>query len=195
MIEVFDNIVEEHVAVLIDLHMKEILWKYDYSSVEGGKNKHWHVLGGHDMEECNKNGFNFVEPIWNSIDRKFDNEIELNRVYFNAHTHGIEPHIHLDDGDVTMIYYPRMDWKTEDGGGTMVQEKDKHPTYLQYKGNRLIAFTAGLPHQGQPVSRECYKLRTVIVFKTSWKDKSKSAWYNKLENIPMNKLKIVKINS
>ena len=195
MIEVFDDFVEEHVAQLIDLHMKEISWKYDYSSVEGGQNKHWHVLGGHDMKECDENGFNFVEPIWNNIDRKFDNEIELNRVYFNAHTHGIEPHIHLDDGDVTMIYYPRMDWSAEDGGGTMVQEKDKHPTYLQYKGNRLITFTASLPHQGQPVSRECYKLRTVIVFKTSWKDKSKSAWYNKLENIPMNKLKIVKINS
>ena len=38
-----------------------------------------------------------------------------------------------------MIYYPRMDWTAEDGCGTMVQEKDRHPTYLQYIGNRLIA--------------------------------------------------------
>ena len=44
MIEVFDNIVEEHVAVLIDLHMKEILWKYDYSSVENFKNSYIQYL-------------------------------------------------------------------------------------------------------------------------------------------------------
>ena len=30
----------------------------------------------------------------------------------------IEPHIHRDDGDITMIYYPRLDWKVDWGGGT-----------------------------------------------------------------------------
>ena len=195
MIQVFDNFIEDHVAQLVDLHMREISWKYDYASVEGGKNKHWHVLGGHDIEECNKNGYEFVEPLWNSVEKNFtgENEVEMERVYFNAHTHGIEPHVHLDDGDITMIYYPRMDWEKEDGGGTMIQEKNSHPTYLQYIGNRLIAFTASLPHQGQPVSRECYKLRTVVVFKTSFKDKSKSAWYNKLKKdkkLDMDKAKI-----
>ena len=33
----------------------------------------------------------------------------------NAHTFGIEPHKHKDDGDFTMLYYPRMDWKLEMG--------------------------------------------------------------------------------
>ena len=73
MIESFDDFLEEHVAQLIDLHMREISWKYDYASLEDGKNKHWHVFAGHDMKECNKNGFDFVEPIWNNIDRKFAN--------------------------------------------------------------------------------------------------------------------------
>jgi len=31
------------------------------------------------------------------------------RVYVNAHTHGIEPHLHLDYSNFTMIYYPRLD--------------------------------------------------------------------------------------
>ena len=35
----------------------------------------------------------------------------MERMYLNAHTHGIEPHPHIDDGDYTIIYYPRMDWK------------------------------------------------------------------------------------
>jgi len=69
MIDVLNDFVEEHVAQLIDMQMREVSWKYDYDSVAGGKNKHWHVLGGHNIEECNKNGFEFVEPIWNSIQK------------------------------------------------------------------------------------------------------------------------------
>ena len=166
MIESFDDFLEEHVAQLIDLHMREISWKYDYASLEDGKNKHWHVFAGHDMKECNKNGFDFVEPIWNSIERKFDNEIKLERVYFNAHTHGIEPHVHLDDGDVTMIYYPRMDWKPQWGGGTIIYDENVNSIlHAGYKGNRIINFEANAMHQAQPVSRECYQLRTCVVFK------------------------------
>jgi hypothetical protein len=181
MIEITNNLVELHVAQLIDMQMRQISWKYDYDSVAGGKNKHWHVFAGHDIEECNKNGFEFVEPIWNSIQKKY--EVDMERVYFNAHTHGIEPHIHQDDGDVTMIYYPRLDWRGDWGGGTCVQETGQHPTLLQYEGSRLIAFTADLFHQGMPVSRECYQLRTCIVFKTTWKDKTKSKWYNRKKNM------------
>jgi Rps23 Pro-64 3,4-dihydroxylase Tpa1-like proline 4-hydroxylase len=46
--------------------------------------------------------------------------LELERAYLNAHTYGIEPHIHRDDGDVTLIYYPRLDWKIDWGGGTAI---------------------------------------------------------------------------
>ena len=114
----------------------------------------------------------------------------MERVYFNAHTHGIEPHIHQDDGDVTMIYYPRLDWRNDWGGGTCVQEIGMHPANIQYEGNRLIAFTADLFHQGMPVSRECYQLRTCIVFKTTWKDKTKSKWYNKNKSVESKDIKV-----
>ena len=40
-------------------------------------------------------------------------------------------------------------------------------TLINYKGNRLICFTASLPHQAMPVSRLCHDLRTCIVFKTT----------------------------
>ena len=188
MISVHDDFVEEHVAQLIDMQLRDISWKYDYQSSDDGKNRHWHVLGGHNISECYQNGYDFVEPIWNSIQNKF--KVDMERVYFNAHTHGIEPHIHQDDGDITMIYYPRMDWENHWGGGTCVQETNQHPTLLQYEGNRLIAFTANLLHQGMPVSRECYYLRTCIVFKTTWKDKDKSEWYNKNKNLESKDIKV-----
>ena len=82
------------------------------------------------------------------------------RIYMNAHTHGIEPHMHQDDGDFTMIYYPRGDWQDDWGGGTVVDG-----TLIEYKGNRLVVFDAHLWHQAQTVSRQCYELRTCIVFK------------------------------
>ena len=81
-------------------------------------------------------------------------------MYMNAHTHGIEPHLHVDDGDFTMIYYPRLDWKLEYGGGTLVDGK-----LLHNFGNRLIVFDAYLPHMAMPVSRQCYELRTCVVLK------------------------------
>jgi len=189
MISVHDNIVEEHVAQLIDMQLKEISWMYDYQSSDDGMNRHWHVLGGHNIGECYKNGFEFVEPIWNSIQKNY--EVNMERVYFNAHTHGIEPHIHQDDGDLTMIYYPRLDWQNHWGGGTVVQETNQHPTLLQYEGNRLVTFTANLLHQAQPVSRECYQLRTCIVFKTTYKDKEKSEWYNRNKSLEPNDMRVV----
>ena len=85
----------------------------------------------------------------------------MERMYLNAHTHGIEPHPHVDDGDYTIIYYPRMDWQRHFGGGTIIGNE-----LIDYKGNRSIMFNASYLHQAQTISRQCYKLRTCVVFKT-----------------------------
>ena len=169
MINYYDDFLESHIAQLIDMQMKEVSWKYDYDSKPNGTQKHWHVFCGHNMDECNQNGYEFIVPIWEKIKNVVD--VELERVYLNAHTFGIEPHIHTDDGDITMIYYPRLDWKIEWGCGTAiyndkVTEIDRH---LVNKGNRLIMFDAHLPHQAQPVNRLCFQLRTCVVFKTKLK--------------------------
>jgi len=169
MVNVFDNFLEHHVAELIDLQMREVHWKYDYDSKPKGTQKHWHVFCGHKIDVV-PDEYNFIFPIWEKIRATCNGNVELERVYLNAHTFGIEPHVHRDDGDVTMIYYPRLDWKEEWGGGTAiynneVTEIDRH---FVNKGNRLIMFDANLPHQAQPISRECYQLRTCVVFKTNW---------------------------
>ena len=71
-----------------------------------------------------------------------------------------------DDGDFTMIYYPRLDWKRDAwGGGTLIDGQ-----LVPYKGNRLVVFDAYLEHKAMPVSRECYELRNVVVFKCNVKD-------------------------
>jgi SM-20-related protein len=164
MVNFYDDFLEEHIAQLIDMQLKDVSWKFDYDSVENGLNKHWHVFCGHDEESLRED----ISPIWQKIKKEWP-DLQLERAYLNAHTHGIEPHIHRDDGAVTFIYYPRMDWKNEWGGGTVVYDNNiKNITdHVNYRGNRLIQFSAQLPHQAQPVSRECYQLRTCVVFKTT----------------------------
>ena len=66
--DIYDNVLEEHVAQLIDMEMKEISWKYDYRSHKDGVNKHWHTLCGHEelFEE-----YSFLAPIWETAKRKY----------------------------------------------------------------------------------------------------------------------------
>ena len=173
MIDVYDDVLEEHNAILIDDEVKKLSWKYDYPSEPSKPNKHWHILCGHNKEECDAASYNWAHSLFDMFVNKFDfkskyDVVDYERIYCNAHTHGIEPHLHIDDGDFTMIYYPRMDWKKEWGGGTLVDE-----TLVPYAGNRLVVFTASLPHKAMPVSRECYQLRTCVVFKCNVVDQAK----------------------
>ena len=170
IIDVYDNLLEPHVAEMIDMEMKEVTWKYDYNSHKDGINKHWHRFCGHETIE---EPYSFINYIWDTAKYKYNFEEKykvknFKRVYCNAHTHGIEPHLHHDDGDFTMIYYPILDWKPEWMGGTAVwnEQKNEIEKYVNYIGNRLFVFDASLPHQAMTVSRECYRLRTCIVFKT-----------------------------
>ena len=173
MIEVFDNVLEEHNALLFHEEIKMLKWQYNYHSHREHPNKHWHILCGHNEDECGRYGHlwahDMFEMFTNKLDFKKKYKVDgYERIYCNAHTHGIEPHLHVDDGQFTMIYYPRWDWKPERGGGTMVDGELVH-----YVGNRLVIFDAHLPHQAMPVSRECYELRTNVVFKCNVVDQAK----------------------
>ena len=168
--DIYDNVLESHVAELIDMEMKEITWQYDYKSNGREVNKHWHTFCGHETIEPE---YSFLNSIWETAKTKYNFEEKykvqyFKRVYCNAHTHGIEPHLHIDDGDFTMIYYPRLDWKPEWLGGTVIwnEQKNEIEKYVNYIGNRLFVFDAKLNHQAMPVSRQCYDLRTCVVFKT-----------------------------
>ena len=46
MIDIFDDTLEHHNAELVDMTIRNLSWKYDYSSVDSGVNKHWHIFCG-----------------------------------------------------------------------------------------------------------------------------------------------------
>lgn len=160
MINFYDNFVEECVATKIEQKIFLENWESNliYSTNSLGQN----ISCGESKIEVE-----YVKPIWETINSKYP-ELKLERAYFNAITNFTEPHIHKDDGDVTFIYYSRMDWKNEWGGGTGIFEDGVELTHhFEYKGNRLIMFPANISHQAQSVSKECYELRTCVVFKTA----------------------------
>ena len=171
--EIFDNLLEPHVAEYIDAKLKEVHWKYDYNSNKKiGIQPHWHVLCGKTEEGVISNGFDFLLDIWQAAAYKLNLKKDYNivgwrRLYLNAHTHGVEPHMHSDDGDFTMMYYPRLDWKPEWLGGTAIwdDEGKNINRFCNYIGNRLLVFPAHNKHQAMPVSKFCYELRPVVVFK------------------------------
>ena len=51
MIDVYDNVLEDHVAEFVDMEIKKLAWYYDYSSVAGKPNKHWHIMAGDSVED------------------------------------------------------------------------------------------------------------------------------------------------
>jgi len=171
--EIYDDLLESHVAELIASEIRKVHWKYDYNSNKRiGIQPHWHVLCGHNEEDVIKNGYEYLLPIWESVVHKLKFEEYYNitgwkRLYMNAHTNGVEPHMHRDDGDFTMMYYPRLDWKPEWLGGTAIwdDEGKNIDRFCNYVGNRLLIFPASNNHQAMPVSKFCYELRPVVVFK------------------------------
>ena len=60
MIEIIDDTLEHHNAELVDMSIRNLSWKYDYSSTDKGLNKHWHILCGHTPEECKENGYDYL---------------------------------------------------------------------------------------------------------------------------------------
>ena len=174
MVDIYDDILNIKDAKFIHNRMSSthMLWKYYHNSVGDKEQFHLHRNPGNTDEEIEKNNFGWIFPMWENLMHygKLQEKYDINtyrRIYFNAHVYGMEPLRHKDDGDFTMIYYPRLDWKKEWGGGTAVWKDGNDISKLaDYKGNRLIVFPARNYHQAQPVSRECHQLRPVIVFKT-----------------------------
>ena len=66
----YDNFLEEHIAQLIDMELREVSWQYDYDSVKNGVNKHWHVFIGHDEGEIEDFGYHKTN-VRNQIKNKF----------------------------------------------------------------------------------------------------------------------------
>jgi SM-20-related protein len=111
-----------------------------------------------------------IKELWGNVNEQlmkvYKQSFRPIRAYANAHTYGLDGQLHIDDGDVTAIYYPAQDWDPEWEGGTgLFTEDGDCIKYCRYKFNRMIAFPAKTLHKAMPLSKNCGRLRTVITFK------------------------------
>jgi SM-20-related protein len=152
----------------------------------------WHrsvALDLPNMGDASDDYLDVLDPeiriLWDAVSDKIKEitgiKHKMSRHYSNSHTYGQDGVIHEDDGDITVLYYPCKNWKTHWEGGTAfyTPEWDDCIKYASYKFNRLVLFKASIPHRAMPVTRECYELRTSVVFKTNIdvNDTSYFEWY------------------
>jgi hypothetical protein len=151
MIEIFDDILNELDSSVYDQMISKLQWSYVPQPVTPPLiNHHWYASGETFIDDI-------FESLLNATELRGLDTIKSS--YILAHTHGLEQQAHYDACDFTMIYYPKLNWQPEWGGGTLVED-----TLVKYKPNRLVMFSCDQLHQGQPISKQCFELRPIVVF-------------------------------
>ena len=179
-----------------DTFFSDRFWKVYWNRNKGKENWNWHRSIANDVKDMGdindrvEQLDSSTRMLWDHVDELLFNIVKIKqrlvRYYSNSHTYGQDGHIHRDDGDLTVLYYPCRNWKTEWEGGTSFYNEEITDCikYVSYKFNRLVVFRAGIPHRAMPVTRDCYELRTSLVFKTD-KDTNHPSyfeWYNSRRN-------------
>lgn len=104
------------------------------------------------------------------------------RMYCGGSTYGMDGHVHVDDGTTTALYYPNLDWNANWEGGTIFynDELTDAINYTTCKFNRLAIFDPSIPHRHMGVTRNCFRLRMIIVMKCvpDYNDSSYMEKYN-----------------
>ena len=76
VIDVYDDVFEDHNAIILDDNVRQIHWKYDYHSNKKEVNKHWHILCGHNKKECVDAGYDWADEMFDLFKIKFlENEL------------------------------------------------------------------------------------------------------------------------
>ena len=101
------------------------------------------------------------------IEEIFGYRHKIMRMYGGSATYGMDGHVHVDDGTVTALYYPNLDWDANWEGGTIFynDEISDAVNYTTCRFNRLCIFDPTIPHRHMGVSRNCFRLRMIIVMK------------------------------
>ena len=155
MIEVYDNFFP------IDIHRNifKILQRPKWSLTGGGSyEKFWHMDGLEDEEYFNTFLF---EKICKKLDRSFN----YLRIYANGQTAGQCGTPHTDDGELTFLYYPNKEWRTEYQGHLMFLEDNEIVKTVTYKPNRAVLFPAIMEHYADAPNTYYPDLRISLAYK------------------------------
>jgi SM-20-related protein len=186
MIHVYNSLLIPEMAAAVEKDVDGIKWRSRWHST---KNKvdnpndqwHWHhsffqdtkSMPAPDKETLLKLDIQYpnIMYLWKMIQKGIKQstgyKCDFTRAYANAHTYGVDGLVHTDDGDYTAIFYPCSNWNIMWDGGTAFYNDSKTDImhYNGYVHNRAIVFPASMQHRAMPVTKTCFRLRSVIVFK------------------------------
>lgn len=104
----------------------------------------------------------------------------LVRAYANGYTYGTDATAHRDDSIIyrtsthlkerpaTILFYLNEEWNKDWAGETTFFDEDGEIiASVLPKRNRVCVFDGTIQHGARPVSRYCYPLRKIFVFKTA----------------------------
>jgi len=158
-ISVYDNFFEEEIQNEIWEKMMRPKWSFTGG---GAINHFWHMDG---LEKEKYFSEYLYEIICKKLDKKFTS---IGRIYANGQTAGQNGSIHSDDGEMTFLYYPNLEWKIKYLGHLMFidLENDEIIKTISYKSNRAVLFPANIRHFAQaPHSKFFNDVRVSLAYK------------------------------
>ena len=155
-VEVFDNFFSEEIHNEIDDLMFRPKW-----ILTGGEHpsRFWHM---DNLEE--EEYFNTF--LFKKICEKLNVKVKgFNRIYANGQTAGQSGVPHIDDGDLTFLYYPNRCWDLTWQGHLIFIEDDEPNHIVAYKPNRAVLFPGDILHYAQAPDRMFAGLRVSLAYK------------------------------
>ena len=138
----------------------KLMTSHAWSYTGGGEiSRFWHVDG---LENDDYFSSFLYDKICQNLNKKFS---AFSRIYANGQTscqYGVP---HIDDGDMTFLYYPNLEWQlTWQGGLFFIKNNEIYKT-ITYKPNRAVLFPAKITHYADAPSRFYNGLRISLAYK------------------------------
>ena len=159
MIKIFDNYYTEKENHQINDKLTEPKWAYTGGGVSDGD---YHSYFWH-MDNLENDNF-FLTLYAKTVKNLELKNPSLIRIYANGQTAGQTGLPHEDDGDTTILYFPKP-WMHIWGGHLYFLENNNITSVVEYKQNRLVVFPANTTHYASPTERQYLGLRTSLAFK------------------------------
>lgn len=99
-----------------------------------------------------------VKPLLSLVDK--NNDYKFLRGYINCNPPTIRGDWHIDDGDLTVLYYPMSDYAYINEGGTEFLDRETEP----YINNSALIFPAHIKHRSQDHNNKNYRFSFAFKF-------------------------------
>jgi len=160
MISIYSDVFSEEQSKKILEYLYQPKWEFGHSSKPNAKSLFW-------IMKFDDNKF-FTEELFGVVKELVDENFNLERVYANGQTFGLDGEFHIDsssENDYSFLYYPNNYWDLSWGGETIIKNPEGGAHYFHPRENSAVLFPATWWHCGRAPTKECNILRTTISFK------------------------------